>query len=54
MMVMVMVVTMLLSSGPKRFDYVATEGKWLDTREREPLHQLLYAELEQLTGVSLS
>ncbi|ELR15228.1 iron donor protein CyaY, putative [Acanthamoeba castellanii str. Neff] len=41
-------------SGPKRFDYVATEGKWLDTREREPLHQLLYAELEQLTGVSLS
>jgi frataxin-like iron-binding protein CyaY len=34
---------------------VATaEGKWLDTREQEPLLKLLYGELEQLTGVSLS
>jgi hypothetical protein len=41
-------------SGPKRFDLSADQGEWLDTRDREPLHKILFAELEQLTGVSLS
>lgn len=39
-------------SGPKRFEH-SSEGQWLDTRNRESLHKILFAELEQLTGTKL-